>query len=89
MKAINTNYVMVEPIEKPKTEGFTKVEVQDDFVYRAQVVQVPEAPTYVDNHRMAVGDVILFAKYSPDTHEVEQEGKKVKFVLVRDILSII
>lgn len=35
------------------------------------------------------GDVILFAKYSPDTHEIEIDGVKCKFVALSDILAVI
>jgi co-chaperonin GroES (HSP10) len=38
---------------------------------------------------VAVGDTVLFAKYSPDTHEIEHEGKKYKVVEVSDILAVL
>lgn len=84
---VSNNYVAVEALEKPKAEGFAKVEVQDDFVYQGKVALVPEAPVYMGNTRIAPGDTILFAKYSPDTHEIEHEGRKLKFVSTKDILA--
>lgn len=84
---VSNSYIAVEKIEKDVVEGFGKVEVVDDFVYRGRVVFIPEAPIHMGNDRVGVGDTILFAKYSPDTHEVEHEGKKYKFVSVRDILA--
>lgn len=35
------------------------------------------------------GDTILFAKYSPDTHEIEHGGRKLKIVNITDILAIL
>lgn len=84
---ISNNYIAVVRIEKPETEGFKTVEVQDDFVYKGKVVEIPEAPIHMGNQRIGVGDTILFAKYSPDTHEIEVDGQKIKFVSTRDILA--
>lgn len=87
---ISVHYVAVEKIETEKKEGaFETVAVTDDFVYRGRVVQVPECPTFVDNHALKTGDTVLFAKYSPDTHEIEQDGKKIKFVSLKDILAVL
>lgn len=85
LKSINSNYVLVEKIEEVKEEGFKTVEVQDCFVYKGKVKQVPMMTTYVDNHLLSVGDVVIFAKYSPDTHEVEKD----KFVKITDILAVV
>lgn len=84
---VSNNYIAVEKIEEPATEGFQKVEVQDSFTYKGRVVEIPEAPVYMGNDRLVPGDCILFAKYSPDTHEIEEGGKKIKFVSTRDILA--
>lgn len=85
---ISNNYVCVERIEEPPKEGFQTVEVQDNFLYRAKVHILPEIPVFMGNRRLGVGEVVLFAKYSPDTHEIEHEGKKLKFVSIRDILAV-
>lgn len=37
-----------------------------------------------------VGDAVLFAKYSPDTQEVDLgDGRKMKIVRVEDILAVL
>jgi co-chaperonin GroES (HSP10) len=85
LRSINSNYALVEKIEEAKEEGFKTVEVQDCFVYKGKVKQVPMMMTYVDNHLLSVGDVVIFAKYSPDTHEIEKD----KFVKITDILAVV
>lgn len=85
---ISNNYVAVEQIQTEKKEGeFETVQVQNDFVYKGKVAHLPEAPIYMGNDKISIGDTILFAKYSPDTHEIEHEGRKYKFVSTRDILA--
>ncbi len=87
---ISNNRIVVERIEEPKKEGgFEMVNVQDSFVYRAKVVYVPEVPVYMGNKQLEIGDTVLFAKHSPDTHELEHEGKKLKFVRVEDLMAIV
>ena len=86
---ISNNYVVVEKLEEVKKEGFEVVNIQDNFVCRGKVVNIPEAPIYMGNERVMLGSTILFAKYSPDTHEVDLEDKKVKFINVSDILAIL
>ena len=84
------NRVLVSRVEEAKAEGFETVEVQDNFVYKGLVVQVGdgvETPERVSP--VKVGDVILYAKYSPDTQEVEDKGVKYKVVLVSDILAVL
>lgn len=85
MTAINANYILVEKIKEEKGEGFQTAEVQDSFVYKGRVKEVPQVPLYVDNHVLAVGDIVLFAKYSPDTHEVDGD----KFIKAVDILKVL
>ncbi len=81
------NRVLVSALEKEKKEGFQTVDVQDDFVYRGKVEQIGfETPLEL---KFKEGDTILFAKGSPDTHEIEHEGKKYKSVLVSDILAVL
>lgn len=86
---INTHYVMVKKIPKKQVEGeFNVVEVQDDFIYRGEIIKLPDEPKYIDNRQLRVGDYVKFAKYSPDTQELEVEGQKVKMVKVTDILIV-
>lgn len=86
---VSNNYIVVERLEVEKKEGFETVEVQDNFVYKGKVVLLPEAPVYMGNAGIQLGDTVLFSKYSPDTHEIEHEGKKLKFVSTRDILATV
>jgi len=87
---ISNNRIVVERIEDEKQEGgFEMVNVQDSYVYRGKVTIVPEAPIFMGNKQLSVGDTVLFAKYSPDTQELEHEGKKIKFVRVEDVMAIL
>lgn len=86
---ISNNRIVVERIEDEKKEGFEIVNVQDSYVYRGRVTIIPDMPIFMGNKQLDVGDTVLFAKYSPDTHELEHEGKKVKFVKVEDIMAIL
>lgn len=86
---ISIDRVVVERIEEEKKEGFEVVNVQDSFTYKGKVVNIPEAPVYMGNTPVQMGDVVLFAKYSPDSHELEIEGKKLKFVKVEDLLAVV
>lgn len=87
---ISNNYVMVEKVVDPIVEGeFKVVEVQDNFVYKGRVKMKPDSqPIYLGDTPIAVGDVVWFAKYSPDTMELEVEGVKVKLVAVKDLLLL-
>lgn len=86
---ISNNYVVLKKVDDPVKEGFQAVEVQDSFVYKGIISHLPEAPVYMGNRQCVVGDVVLFAKYSPDTVETEVDGEKVKFVRVVDLLAVI
>lgn len=83
-KAINSRYILVEKVEETVKEGFQVAAVQDNFVYKGRVKQLPGAPVYIDNHILEVGDIVLFAKYSPDTHEIEGD----KFVKTEIVMSV-
>lgn len=84
---VSNNYVCVEKVEEEKKEGFQSVEVTDSSLFTGKITHIPEGPVFIGNTRLGVGDVILFSKYSPDTHEVDYQGKKLKFVSTRDILA--
>lgn len=80
--------VLVSKIEQEKKEGFQTVDVQDNFLYKGVVKQLPIA--YEGGAvTLREGDVIVFAKYSPDTQEIDIEGEKMKFVMISDILAIL
>lgn len=92
MSSISAQYVVVKKYNEPKKEGFQTVEPADNFVYKGEVVMLPDEPVYISNRQLLPGSIILFAKYSPDTFEVEDEQLhegKVKFVKRSDILAVI
>lgn len=80
------NRVLVSKVQEPKPEGFETVQVTDSFVYKGKVEQCswPESDT-----PFKIGDIVLFAKYSPDTQDVEHEGVKYKAVKVDDIIAVL
>ena len=82
---ISNRYILVEKVEEQAQEGFETVNPQDNFIYKGRVIALPEAPVYMGNKPVAMGDVVLFAKYSPDTHEIEGN----KFVSVNDVLAVL
>ena len=84
---VSNNYIVVEKHEEPPKEGFQTVDVVDSSLFKGRVTHIPEVPVFMGNERVGVGDIILFSKYSPDTHEIEIDGKKLKFVATRDILA--
>ncbi len=87
------NRVLVSKIEKEQKEGFQAVEVQDDFIYKGRVEQLGiEIPSMTERTALGgivVGSTVIFAKYSPDTQDVEHEGKKYKVVSVSDVLAVL
>lgn len=90
------NRVLVKRIEQQKVEGgFSTVDVQDDFVYKGEVVALGD--TLADHGlstngpitAVKVGDTIAFAKYSPDSHEIKHEDQVMKVVAYADILAVL
>jgi len=81
---ISNKYIVVEKLEEEAKEGFKAVEVQDNFVYKGRVKLLPEIPVYLDNKQLAVGDIVVWAKYSPDTHDFEGD----KFISINDLLAV-
>lgn len=87
---ISNNYIAVEKVEDEVKEGeYQAVQVQDSSTYKGKVVYIPEAPVYIGNKMVMLGSVVLFAKGSPDTHDIEHEGKKLKCVKTTDILFLL
>lgn len=79
------NRVLVSRIEEEKKEGFQEVQVQDSFVNKGKVEDLTIKA--IDNLRgLKVGDTVLFAKYSPDTQEIDKDHK---IISVSDILAIL
>lgn len=90
------NRILITRIEEPKKEGFSTVEVQDSFVYKGKVEIIGnlDLKIYhpyeggVESPKINTGDTVLFAKYSPDTQEVDYEGAKAKIIRIEDILAV-
>lgn len=81
------NRVLVSKVEEEKKEGqFQTVDVQDSFVYKGKVEDMADI---YSTGLIKIGDVVLFAKYSPDTQEVKHDGKDMKIIRVEDILAIL
>lgn len=78
------NRVLVSKIEEEKKEGFQTIEVQDSFVNKGRVEEIS-----LTTPGLTVGDMILFSKYSPDTQEIDYDGKKMKIVNFDDILAVL
>jgi len=85
---ISNKYVVVEKLEEEAKEGFKTVDVQDNYVYKGRIAEINQ-PIYLGNTVLEVGSIVLFAKYSPDTHEIDLDGKKVKFVAITDLLAVL
>lgn len=77
------NRVLVRKIVEEVKEGFKTVDVNDPFLNTGIVEQC--GTTYGDMEKHLLNKTILFAKYSPDTHDFD--GKKI--VSVDDILAIL
>lgn len=87
---ISNNYIAVRKlIQEKNDDGFEVVEVQDDSIFKGQVAFLPEQPIYMGNTPIQLGDTVLFSKYSPDTHEIDHGGEKLKFISSRDILAVL
>ncbi len=82
---ISNHYIKVEKCEEEKQEGFQLVQVMDSSHYKGRVVTVPETPVCLGNHQIAPNDIVLFAKGSPDTHDIE----KFKYVRIDDLLEVL
>lgn len=78
--------LLVKKLPEEEKEGFTTAQVQDDFVYKGIVVD-RAGNKALDN--IEKGDTILFAKYSPDTHEIDVDGEKMKIVAFDDVLAVL
>lgn len=93
------NRILVSKLEEPAKEGFTTVDVQDSFVYKGKVEQIggtttdptvlAQFSTGVATTAIAIGDIVVFAKYSPDTQELDHEGVKYKVIKIEDVIAIL
>ena len=83
---ISQDYIVVEKVEEEKKGEFQTVQIQDSSTYKGRIKQIS---VVIPGLEAKVGDVVLFAKYSPDTHDIEIEGEKLKFVKINDVLAIL
>ena len=85
--------LLVSRVEEEVKEGFQTVDVVDSFIYKGKIEQIGGDEIYpsstISQGRFNVGDIVLFAKYSPDTQEIDHDGKKMKIVSIDDILAIL
>lgn len=92
------NRVLVSRLDEETKEGFQTVDVVDSFIYKGMIEQVGEDPfafkgmsttsPFIETG-LQVGQKVIFAKYSPDTQEIEHGGQKMKIVNIDDILAIL
>lgn len=80
--------VLVSKIEEVAKEGFQTVKTQDEFLYKGKVEMMGSEASSFDSD-LEEGSVIIFTKYSPDTHEVEHEDQVMKIIKTEDILAIL
>lgn len=78
------NRILVSKIEEEKKEGFQMVEVQDNFINKGKIESWGTISIPID-----ANSVVLFAKYSPDTQEIEIEGKRMKIINADDVIAIL
>mgnify|MGYP001009324559 CR=1 FL=1 len=84
---ISSNYIAVKKPEPKEQEGFETVEVQDESIFKGVVEILPDMPVYIGNRQLAHGDTVVFAKYSPDTHDISE--LKLKFINIKDVLAVL
>lgn len=82
------NRVLVSRIVEDKKDGFQTVEVQDSFVNKGKIESIGNraAINYGKEPILKEEDIILFAKYSPDTQEID---KNHKIISVEDIIAVL
>lgn len=84
------NRVLVKREPKAEVSGFEQVQAVDDFVGKGSIVMLGhEVDEFSVTPMFEVGQVIVFAKFSPDTRTIEHEGEEMKSVLVSDIIAIL
>ena len=79
--------VLVSKIEEVAKEGFQTVKTQDEFLYKGKVEMMGDEANSIPE--LKEGSVIIFTKYSPDTHEIEHEDQIMKIIRTEDILAIL
>ncbi|MBS8122172.1 co-chaperone GroES [Candidatus Vampirococcus lugosii] len=85
---IEDNVVVKACKEETKTKsGIVLPESNKEKPGKGEVVAVGEGKILDDGSRskmdVNVGDIVYFTKYSPDEIEVESEGEKVKYLVLK------
>ena len=75
-------------------EGKIQVlEAQTSFIYKGKIEQVGDqswgTSTISTQSKFEIGQIVLFAKYSPDTQEIEHQDVKMKIIRTQDVLAIL
>lgn len=86
---LSNKYILVGKPEEKEEEGFKTVKVEDSSIYTGVVRALPEIPVYMGNKQIVVGDTVIFAKYSPNTHRIERNGEELKYIAIEDLLEVI
>jgi co-chaperonin GroES (HSP10) len=86
MRILGDRVLVTKVQEEVKEGGFEAVKIQDSFVFKGKVELIGNL---VDANEVCPGDIILFAKYSPDTQEVDYNGQEAKIIIIKDILAIL
>ena len=82
------NRILVSRIEDEEKDGFQTVEVQDSFLYKGKVEQVGLLESSTNGSTIKIGDIVLFAKYSPHTQTVPVDGQDMKIIRIEDIIAV-
>jgi chaperonin GroES len=85
------DFVIVEPVDEEMSSTIIVPDKAKNYSVRGKVVSVGPGPRGRDGQyhplRVAVGEVIYFAKFS--VNEIEHERAKYKIVAERDILAVV
>lgn len=85
---LSDNYILVGKVPEETKEGFQAVAVEDSSVYTGIVRKLPSRPVYMGNEPVKLGDKVIFAKYSPDTHLIVKDGEELKYINTNDLLEV-
>jgi len=92
--------LLVSKVEKEEKEGFQTVEVQDSFLYKGRIEAIGdgcETATPIWNGTnlteikpsFVIGDIVLFAKYSPHTQTIPVGESDMKIIRMDDVLAVL
>jgi hypothetical protein len=82
MKLSNKYIALEKVIKEHNPDEFGVVELIDDSVYRGRVKYLPTIPVFLGDYQVKLGDIVVFAKYSPNTQDIED----IKYVALEDLI---